>query len=71
MRWSKVRRVSEYQVRIDLPRDGRRLLRFTKPGSRTLRIGGIEPNDTGTIRVQAISAAAEPGKAKTARLSRR
>ena len=31
VRWSKVKRAHGYEVRINLPRDGRRLLRFTRP----------------------------------------
>jgi hypothetical protein len=68
LRWSKVRRARGYEVRIDLPRDGRRLLRFTKPGRRSLAIRGLERNDTSTVTVRAIDNAATLGKARRASL---
>jgi hypothetical protein len=68
VRWSKVKRARGYELRIILPRDGRRLLRTTKPGRRKLTIGGLERNDTGTVTVRAIDDDASPGKPRTARL---
>jgi hypothetical protein len=68
VRWSKVERARGYELRIDLPRDGRRLLRITKPGSRSLTIAGLERNDRGTVTVRAIDDEANPGKPRTARL---
>jgi hypothetical protein len=68
VRWTKVKRASGYELRIDLPRDGRRLLRSTKPGRRTLTIGGLERSDSGTVTVRAIDDETNPGKARKARL---
>jgi hypothetical protein len=66
VRWSAVKGARGYEARIDLPRDGRRLLRAT--GRRTLTITGLERNDTATVRVWAIDDQADPGRARTARL---
>jgi hypothetical protein len=68
VRWSNVKRARGYELRINLPRDGRRLLRSTKPGRRKLTIGGLERNDGGTVIVRAIDDEANPGRARKARL---
>ena len=68
VRWSKVKGARGYELQINLPRDGRRLLRNTEPGRRTLTIGGLEPNDTGTVTVRAIDDAADPGQPRKARM---
>jgi hypothetical protein len=68
VRWSKVKRAHGYEVRINLPRDGRRLLRFTARRKRRLAVGGLERNDRARVVVRAIDDAANPGKPRKARL---
>ncbi|HEY1276186.1 MAG TPA: hypothetical protein VGF25_14825 [Thermoleophilaceae bacterium] len=68
VRWSRVRGAGGYEVRINLPRDGRRLLRSTKAGRRRLVVGGLEPGDTGRVTVRAIDEAANLGTARRASL---
>ena len=66
--WSKVKGARGYELRIDLPRDGRRLLRNTTARRRSLAIRGLERNDTGTVTVRAIDVAADRGEPRTARV---
>ena len=60
--WSRVRGARGYRVRVNLPRDGRRLLRFTKPGKRSLRINRVERNDRARVLIAALGPDLRPGR---------
>ena len=67
--WSRVRRASGYEVEIRLPRDGRRLLRFTK--KRKLTVRGVEANDKARVTIRAVGPDARAGKPARAQLKSR
>lgn len=54
VRWSRVAGARGYQVRVNLPRDGRRLLFFPPPKRHRLVVRGIERSDMATVSVAAI-----------------
>jgi hypothetical protein len=66
--WSGVKGARGYEVRVSLPRDGRRLLYFPSPGKRRLKVRGIERSDTATVTVAAIGPDLKPGKRGRAKL---
>jgi hypothetical protein len=68
VRWSKLERARGYELRINLPRDGRRLLRTVGPRRRTLTIGGLERNDRGTVTASAIDDDGRLGRPRRVRL---
>jgi hypothetical protein len=61
IRWSKVAGARGYQVRVSLPRDGRRLLFFPSRRTHSLTVRGIEPSDLARVTVAAIGAELRPG----------
>lgn len=66
--WAKVRGARGYEVRVSLPRDGRRLLFFPAPKRHALRIRGIERTDVARVRIAAIGADLRTGRAAKAKL---
>lgn len=67
VRWSKVKGALGYEVRVNLPRDGRRLLFFPRRKQHGLSIKGVERTDRATVTVAAIGPdlrAGRPGKAR-------
>lgn len=65
--WSRVRGAAGYAVRVDLPRDGRRLLFFPPPRRHGLRVRGLERSDLARVSVAALGPdlrAGNPTKAK-------
>ena len=66
--WKSVKGARGYRVRVDLARDGRHELRYTRPRTRKLTFRNLEASDIGRIAVQAIGANGRPGKAGTAKL---
>ncbi len=72
--WSRVSGASGYEVRVGLPRDGRRLLFYPPPRRRSLRVRGVERSDLARVSVAAIGRdlrAGHAGKAKLKPLGRR
>jgi hypothetical protein len=74
--WAAVRGARGYQVRVSLPRDGRRLLFFPPPKKRGLRVKGVERSDLARVSVAAIGPDQRPGpiakaKLRPGRVSRR
>jgi hypothetical protein len=74
--WAAVRGARGYQVRVSLPRDGRRLLFFPPPKKRGLRVKGVERSDLARVSVFAIGPDLRPGpiakaKLRPGRVSRR
>ncbi len=67
--WEKVKGVRGYEVRVNLPRDGRRLLFFPAPGKHRLRIRGLERSDKAKVSVAAIGADLRAGRAARAKLA--
>ena len=66
--WAAVKEARGYEVRVALPRDGRRLLFFAPAKRHRLRVRGIERSDTGRITVAAIGPDLRPGHAAKAKL---
>lgn len=67
--WRPVKGAKEYRVRVSLPKDGRKVLRYVKGKRRPkLKLAGLERNDRGRITVEAIGADAQPGKTAKAKL---
>ncbi|MEX2105798.1 MAG: hypothetical protein WD810_02760 [Solirubrobacterales bacterium] len=64
--WSRVRGVSGYEVRVSLPRDGRRLLFFPSPRKRGVRVSGVERSDLARVTVAAIGRDLRTGRAAKA-----
>lgn len=65
--WRRVPGARGYQVRVNLPRDGRRLLFFAKRKQHRIRVKGIERSDLGRVTVAAIGSdlrTGRPGRAK-------
>ncbi|HEU0193844.1 MAG TPA: hypothetical protein VFQ71_06570 [Gaiellales bacterium] len=62
VRWTRARGARGYQVRVNLPRDGRRLLFFPPPKRHRLRVRGIERSDTARVAVAAIGYDLRPGR---------
>ncbi len=72
--WNRVKGARGYEVRVSLPRDGRRLLFFPAGRKHGLKVKGIEGSDNGRITVAAIGAdlkTGKPGKAKLRQEKRR
>ncbi len=59
--WSRVKRARDYEVRVNLPRDGRRLLFFPPPRKHRLRVRGLENSDIASVTVAAIGPDLRPG----------
>ena len=68
VRWTRVAEARGYQVRVTMPRDGRRLAFFTARGRRSLAITGVEPSDNATVLVSAVGRDARAGRAGKATL---
>jgi hypothetical protein len=66
--WRRVRGARGYEVRVSLPRDGRRLLFFPPPKQRGLKVRGIEASDVGTVTVAAVGPDLRPGRQGKAKL---
>lgn len=65
--WTPVEGARGYEVRVNLPRDGRRLLFFARSKRQRLQVRGIERSDTATVTIAAIGPdmrAGHPAKAK-------
>jgi hypothetical protein len=69
--WSRVRGARAYQVRINLPRGGRRLLFFPPPKKHRLKVKGLENSDTARVTVAAIGPDLRPGREGRATLKPR
>jgi hypothetical protein len=74
--WARVAGARGYQVRVALPRDGRRLLLFPPAKKHALRVRGLERSDLARVSVAAIGPGlllGHPAKAKLrpAQVSRR
>lgn len=68
VKWSRLRGVHGYEVRVNLPRDGRRLIFYPRSRQTRLMVGGIESTDRGRITVAGIGADAKPGRRAVAKL---
>ena len=66
--WSRVKGARGYEVRVSLPRDGRKLLFFPPRKKRGLRVKGLERSDLARVSVAAIGPDLRPGKAAKAKL---
>jgi len=66
--WSRVKGARGYEVRVNLPHDGRKLLFFPPRKKRGLRIKGLERTDLARVSVAAIGPDLRPGKAAVAKL---
>ena len=66
--WRPVKGARGYQVRVDLPRDGRRLLFFPPPKRHGLRVKGLERSDLARVRVAAIGTELRSGHVAKAKL---
>ncbi len=66
--WAAVKGAKGYEVRVDLPRDGRRLLFFPPAKRHRLRVKGLERSDLARVRVAAIGADLRPGRTAKAKL---
>lgn len=66
--WTKVKGARGYEARVNLPRDGRRLLFFTPPRKHRLLIRGLERSDRATVTVAAIGPSLRPGPTARAKL---
>lgn len=66
--WRGVKGARGYEVRVNLPRDGRKLLFFPPRKKRGLRIKGLERSDLARVSVAAIGPDLRPGKAAKAKL---
>jgi hypothetical protein len=66
--WARVKGARGYQVRVDLPRDGRRLLFFPAPKKNGLRVRGVERSDLARVSVTAIGPDLRPGRTAKAKL---
>jgi hypothetical protein len=51
-----------YEVRVALPRDGRRLVFFPSRRKRRLVVGGVERSDSATVTVAAVGPDARAGR---------
>ncbi len=67
-RWRRVRGARGYRVEIVLPKDGRHLIRFLKPKRTKATLRGLEADDKGKVRVQAVAADGRSGRTATAKL---
>ena len=68
IRWARVGGARGYEVRVSLPRDGRRLLFFPRPKKHGLTVSGIERSDLAKVTVAAIGSDLRPGPAGKAKL---
>lgn len=68
VKWKKTRRVHGYRVRVNLPRDGRRLIFITRRKQTRIKVGGIEKTDVARVTVAGIGADARPGRKAVAKL---
>jgi hypothetical protein len=66
--WAPVGGARGYRVRVDLPRDGRRLLYFPAPKKHGLRVRGVERSDLARVSVAAIGPDLQSGRAARAKL---
>jgi hypothetical protein len=66
--WSAVRGARGYEVHVNLPRDGRRLLFFPPPKKHRLKVKGIEPSDLARVTVAAIGPDLRSGREAKAKL---
>jgi hypothetical protein len=66
--WTKVKGARGYQVRVNLPRDGRRLLFLPSAKKQRLRIRGLERSDRAKVTVAAIGPDLRPGPVARASL---
>lgn len=66
--WKRVGGARGYEVRVGLPRDGRRLLFHPPAGKRGLRVRGIERSDLARVSVAALGPDLRPGKPAKAKL---
>jgi hypothetical protein len=66
--WTRVKGAGGYEVRVSLPRDGRRLLFFPPPKKHSLRVGGVERSDLARVTVAAIGPDLRPGRTAKAKL---
>jgi hypothetical protein len=66
--WTRVKGARGYEVRVNLPRDGRRLLFFPPPKRRGLSIRGVEPSDLARVSVAALGPDLRPGREAKAKL---
>jgi hypothetical protein len=68
VRWSKVAGARGYEVRVNLPRDGRRLLFFPRRKKHGILVKGIERTDLATVKVAAIGPDLKAGRTGKAKL---
>ena len=61
IRWNPVAGARSYEVKVTLPRDGRRLLFVTPRNMRRVTVGNVEPSDNVTVLVAAVGGNARPG----------
>jgi hypothetical protein len=69
--WTRVKGARGYEVRVALPRDGRRLLFYPPPKKHRLRVRGIERSDIARVSVSAIGTDLRPGRNGKAKLGPR